>query len=316
MAARWLLPLALLSFFSTPALSLEALSYWTHPSCAEKYGNEGLEKLVDEAIESTKMALDGLMGNDPDILECFNQIFKFDFNSPGADNDAHFDTFLGVMAGPGGVKNVVEAGSREPSTLRMYCNNQERYGDEPRDDDPILTIKNTQLPAHAQSWIDKENDIIIMGPPTRITKPEGAIMYVETTAYVHKKAGEPDERTTLDVFDDFKSVTREYIWPERLTSFPTSFTDTKGKKRPAIDRFYNIGSNTMQHELTHAVLPKALRTKDHARGWDASRLLNAEKSVNNADCYTALTTCARLVKDFKLKMDASGNGDLVDMLAT
>ena len=95
MAARWLLPFCL-SFLSARVL---ALDWYCDSSCAGKFGEVSVDEMLSEAVE---MVLQSMDDGDPKMLEAFRQIFKFDYESPGPENEKHLDTWFGEASSEGG----------------------------------------------------------------------------------------------------------------------------------------------------------------------------------------------------------------------
>jgi len=113
---------------------------------------------------------------------------------------------------------------------------------------------------------------------------------------------------------------------------PAGFISQAGTYQPAIARYYPIGSNIMLHEvrapgtcentpcftdphqLTHSVLPRAMRTLDHGRHWTGLRALSSSLAVKNADSYTYFCIAARLAKAGFI-LHSSGNGEFIRYVA-
>ena len=91
MSARWLL-LFCLSALTTRIL---ALDWYCDSSCAGKFGEVSVDEMLSEAVETAEMVLQSMDDGDPKMLEAFRQIFMFDYESPGPENEKHLDTWFG-----------------------------------------------------------------------------------------------------------------------------------------------------------------------------------------------------------------------------
>ena len=89
MALRWTV-LCSLSVIGTRALGLD---WWVHESCDEPLSTVSVDVMAHEAVETVQDYVSGLEDGDPKLLVAFQQLYNFDYQAPGQENEEHLETF-------------------------------------------------------------------------------------------------------------------------------------------------------------------------------------------------------------------------------